>query len=118
MRVSDIEGFAEGPERIIFDEIDCCALANAFAKNPEAIKTLSGAMDPKKLKASADILINTTGIGFQRNEEVGMAYSQMAEAELERLKKTDDPDFYCAHSEEEHEKALKSVIEKLKTPLQ
>ncbi|MDP2598952.1 MAG: hypothetical protein Q8P49_03925 [Candidatus Liptonbacteria bacterium] len=100
-----------------FDEVECCALANAFAKNPQAIATLLDAVDGKTLKLFADEMIRTEHIAFQRNETAELVYPQIAKTELKRIEAEKEIKFNCPHSAGEHETALKSVIKKLYKPV-
>lgn len=92
-------------------EVECCALSHAFAKNSEALGRLLEIEDKEKLKNSANILLRSKHIIFPHDDEIELAYAQMASAELERLSH-EPPMFHCKHGLEEHKKALASVIEK------
>lgn len=102
----------EGPEKLELGEIECCALAHAFAKNKDAVAQLLDADNKNLLKKSADVLVRSESISFPRNPIIDLFYNQIAKAELARLSGGAQGGFHCVHSEKEHQLALESVVEK------
>lgn len=106
--------FAEGV--IEFDEMTCCALAHAFAKNKETVQQLKEIVGSDELRKMADILPTTKNMAFLPSEDMKIAYSQIAEIELKRLAETGETGFSCGrgHILEQHKKSLKEVLSQLK----
>lgn len=92
-----------GPEKLELGEIECCALARAFAKNPEAGEMLKEVGEPALLKQSIDVLVRSARAAFPHNENVDLAYCQIAQAELKRLDNlTDDEKIEWEKHRREH----------------
>ncbi len=98
-----------------FDKMECCALAHAFARNPDLVKkTLElKAIPAKKLKIFGNIMINSLSLSFRPNEEMKLAYNLFARAEERRLNSDAKSKLVCPHSEQSHLLALQSVLSKL-----
>lgn len=95
-----------------------CAIAHAFAKNKEAVTALKKVVEPAKLKAFADILINTERMALVPSAENKIAYEQIIKAELSRLTKEGSRGFHCKHSAEEHVASLNTALEKVRITVQ
>jgi hypothetical protein len=111
MRASFERKVVEGT--IEFNEMTCCAMAHAFARNRAAVEKLKEIIPPDKLRKMAEILPTTKNMTFVPSEEMQTVYSQIAKAELERLKTEKTPDFYCDHSINQHVKALQNALKEV-----
>ena len=100
---------------INLNEEECCALANAFANNPETVRDMCKLMDPELLRKSAEILLHTTRLFRPPHPEIDEAYAVVATAELKRLE-AGLPHLRCAHTTETHRMALHSVVSKFSLP--
>jgi hypothetical protein len=111
-------GFEKAPGVVELNELECCALRQSFAKNPQTISQLMDFVDNKKLKLCADELVNSKGLGLRPDDDTKTAYSQIAKAELRRLE-DENTEFKCAygHSLEEHKQALQSVVSVFSKPV-
>lgn len=116
----EFPGSVEGTVR--FDETTCCALERGFEQNPEVVKQLEGLVGEDKVKLFKDILFDAldpehrSPIKFVPAQEgVRTVYSQIAKRELERIEAEDedDEDISCGHSVDEHQEALRMVLEKM-----
>ncbi len=105
------------------DETTCCALLYGFIKNHEIIAALEDIIDKKRLKLTADELIRSKNLYIrfelpqqaENLDELKLIYSQIAQAELKRLKETNIKNFGCHHTLKEHLTALKIMAENCKT---
>ena len=100
---------------INLNEEECCALANAFANNPETVRDMCKLMDSELLRKSAEILLHTTRLFRPPHLEIDEAYAVVATAELKRLE-AGLPHLRCAHTTETHRMALHSVVSKFSLP--
>lgn len=104
------------PNMLTLEGGECCAIAHAFAKNPDAVAALKKIVDPRKLKLLANEMINTESLSYLPSADDKISYEQMARAELKRLEADGAKEgFYCNHSKEEHVKHLNSVLAKVET---
>lgn len=98
-----------------FSKETCCALQRGFEQNPAVVKQLKEMMGPVEVNNFIDILPNTDEMKFVPSEEMKTVYSQIAKMELERIgaEGEGDEDLVCGHSIDDHERALKDVVEKM-----
>ncbi len=109
--------FAKGV--IEFDEITCCALEQAFAKNRETVQRLQEIIGADELEKISNILPTTKSMAFIPSEDMKIAYSQIAKQEEERLNNQVPEDFVCKyrHTSTQHINALKLLVEKIEPRL-
>ena len=100
---------------VTFDKETCCALNRAFKQNPGVTKELEAIVGEENLKNLTDVLPHADAVTFDQSEESKTVYSQIAKRELERIdaEDEDDEDLTCGHSVEEHQDALREVLEKM-----
>ncbi|MDO8496137.1 MAG: hypothetical protein Q7S43_01645 [bacterium] len=113
----EFPGSVEGT--VQFDKDVCCALKRGFEENSVLVEQLSKLVGEKNIKIFADILSSTDEMKFVPSDDMKTAYSQVAKRELERIDATDedDDDLSCSHSIDEHKEALRSVLEKMESPI-
>lgn len=112
----EFPGSVEGTVK--FGKETCCALKRGFEQNSNLVKRLADIIDDdEKMKLFEEILDDTDEMKFVPSEEMKTVYVQIAKKELERIKTEgeDDNDLSCGHSVFEHQEALKSVVEKMKS---
>ena len=109
----EFPGSVEGTVK--FDKETCCALERGFEQNPSTVQQLKETMGPVKINNFVEILPNTDEMKFVPSEEMKTVYGQIAKRELERIatEDEDDEDLTCGHSVEEHQDALREVVEKM-----
>lgn len=98
-----------------FDEEARCALERGFEQNPAVVKELTKIVKEKEM----DFLIKALSKmneyeGLIVYDHMRMVYGQIAKRELERIKAEDeaDNDITCGHTVDEHQEALRAVLEK------
>ncbi len=109
----ETHSFEKEQKKLELGELECCALANAFAKNRDAVAKLLELDKNNILKKSADILVRSKNLSFPHND------TQIAQAELkclDGLSENDKAGFRCHHNKKEHRLVLESVVIKTQTP--
>ena len=102
-------------EAVKFDKETCCALERAFKQNPGVAKELEAIVGEENMRNLTDVLPHADEVTFDQSEESQTVYGQIAKRELERIdaEDEDDENLTCGHSVEEHQEALREVVEKM-----
>ncbi len=93
----------------------CCALDRSFEMNPELKKELGKIVGENEIKFFEKLVMTDDARHLIMSDEMKTAYSQIAKRELERIaaEDEDDDDLLCGHTVDEHQNALKFVLEKM-----
>ena len=116
MRSGESLEFPGSVERTVrFDKETCCALGRAFRQNPGVAKELEAIVGEENMRNFTDVLPHADELTFDQSEESKTVYGQIAKRELERIDKEDedDEDLTCGHTVDEHQEALREVVEKM-----
>lgn len=97
-----------------FNELECCALCEAFENNPELVDKFDEFIPNGKMEIYQEILINTSGMRFKPTGEVADVYRSFAVVEIGRIKDSNQNErLSCGHTVGEHAKSLGAVVEKM-----
>ena len=110
----EFPGSVEGTVK--FDKETCCALERAFKQNPGVAKELEAIVGGEEnMRNLTDVLPHADELTFDQSEASKTVYGQIAKRELERIaaEDEDDEDLTCGHTVDEHQEALREVVEKM-----
>ncbi len=116
MSSSESRGFIKSKEGTIgFDRESRCALIRGFEQNQAVVRELKKIVEEREVEFFAKILSDSVEDRYIISDEMKTIYGQVAKRELERIdaEDEDDDDLLCGHSVEEHQEALRSVVEKM-----